>query len=83
MNLSEQRRIGRGAFVGVAHVDVREARARLDTPARVDAICSAGVVGSAGLSFLRGAEPVIATATTTGRMGEAPIRLEGGERAPV
>ena len=35
---------------------------------RVDSICSAGVVGTAGLSFLRGTEPVIATVTTTGRM---------------
>ena len=32
----------------------------------VDSICSAGVTGTAGLSFLRGTEPVIATATTMG-----------------
>src|SRR5271163_3293093 len=37
----------------------------------VDSICSAGVVGNAGLSFLRGTEPVIATATTTGRMASS------------
>jgi hypothetical protein len=32
----------------------------------VDSICSSGVTGSAGLSFLRGTEPVIATAIGTG-----------------
>src|SRR6478672_3171878 len=31
-------------------------------------ICSVGVIGTAGLSFLRGTEPVIATVTTTGVM---------------
>src|ERR1700761_6622947 len=30
--------------------------------------CSAGVMGTAGLSALRGTEPVMATATTTGLM---------------
>jgi hypothetical protein len=34
----------------------------------VDSICSAGVTGTAGLSFLRGTEPVMATAITTGFM---------------
>src|SRR4051794_6696653 len=34
----------------------------------VDTICSDTVTGSAGLSFLRGTEPVIATAMTTGFM---------------
>src|SRR4051812_8452752 len=32
----------------------------------VDSICSVGVTGTAGLSFLRGTDPVIATAITTG-----------------
>ena len=32
-------------------------------------ICSTGVIGTAGLSFLRGTDPVIATETTTGRKG--------------
>jgi len=32
-------------------------------------ICSAGVIGTAGLSFLRGTDPVIATETTTGCKG--------------
>ena len=34
----------------------------------VDSICSDGVTGTAGLSFLRGTEPVIATAMTIGFM---------------
>src|SRR6478736_2563173 len=34
----------------------------------VESICSAGVTGSAGLSFFRGTEPVMATAMTTGFM---------------
>src|SRR5712692_10121991 len=34
----------------------------------VDSICSAVVIGTAGLSRLRGTEPVIATAMTTGLM---------------
>ena len=34
-------------------------------------ICSAGWTGSAGLSFLRGTDPVMATATTTGTHGMA------------
>ena len=32
----------------------------------VDSICSAGVTGTAGLSFLRGSAPVIATVMMTG-----------------
>jgi hypothetical protein len=32
----------------------------------VDSTCSAGVIGTAGLSRLRGTEPVIATAITMG-----------------
>ena len=56
------------ALVGVAHVDVHEASRRPRTPACVDSICSGGVTGRAGLSFLRGTEPVIATAMTTGLM---------------
>jgi hypothetical protein len=32
----------------------------------VDSICSSGVTGTAGLSFLRGSAPVIATVMTTG-----------------
>src|SRR6185437_13737739 len=32
----------------------------------VDSICSAGVTGTAGLSFLRGCDPVIATVMMTG-----------------
>src|SRR3954447_14764383 len=32
----------------------------------VDSICSDGVTGSAGLSFLRGTEPVMATVITMG-----------------
>src|SRR5918993_2417992 len=32
----------------------------------VDSICSDGVIGTAGLSRLRGTDPVIATAITTG-----------------
>src|SRR5215211_5742602 len=39
----------------------------------VDSTCSATVIGTAGLSFLRGTEPVIATATTTGLMGVSSL----------
>src|SRR6187549_2389301 len=43
----------------------------------VDSICSDTVTGSAGLSFLRGTEPVIATVMTAGLM----ISLhQGGNR---
>src|SRR5205823_11282298 len=42
----------------------------IDAPASyaswVDSICSAGVTGTAGLSFLRGSDPVIATVMMTG-----------------
>ena len=38
----------------------------------VDSTCSDTVTGSAGLSFLRGTEPVIATVMTTGFM-EDPL----------
>jgi hypothetical protein len=34
----------------------------------MDSICSAGVIGTAGLSRFRGTEPVMATAMTTGFM---------------
>src|SRR3954470_1574197 len=38
----------------------------------VDSICSDGRIGTAGLSFLRGTEPVMATATTTGFILQQP-----------
>ena len=40
----------------------------------VDSICSAGVVGTAGLSFLRGTDPVMATAMVTGFMESSRVR---------
>src|SRR3954463_14353975 len=39
----------------------------------VDSICSDGRIGTAGLSFLRGTEPVMGTATTTGFILQHPI----------
>src|SRR3954452_12348912 len=45
---------------------------------RVLSTCSAGVVGTAGLSFLRGTDPVIATAMTTGSMVYPFLRAMGG-----
>jgi hypothetical protein len=39
----------------------------------VDSICSAGVTGSAGVSFLRGTDPVIATVMTAGLMILLPV----------
>jgi hypothetical protein len=42
-------------------------RAALDR--EVEEVGRAGVIGTAGLSFLRGTDPVIATETTTGRKG--------------
>src|SRR3954454_15925690 len=40
----------------------------------VDSICSDTVTGSAGLSFLRGTEPVIATVMTAGLMIFPPLK---------
>ena len=54
----------------------------------VDSICSVGVTGTAGLSFLRGNAPVIATVMMTGSAMDlllgvdsdnAPQRWRGGE----
>jgi hypothetical protein len=39
----------------------------------VDLICSAGVTGSAELSFLRGTDPVIATVMMAGLMILLPV----------
>src|SRR3954470_21909301 len=54
----------------------------------VDSICSDTVTGSAGLSFLRGTEPVIATAMTTGLMANiltffGLLVLPGGHGPPL
>ncbi len=47
--------------------------------------CSAGVVGTAGLSFFRGTDPVIATAMTTGSINSSYLLLKpspAGGRGP-
>src|SRR6478735_467760 len=49
----------------------------------VDSTCSATVIGTAGLSVLRGTEPVIATARTTGLMLSLPFRSDEGDCVQV
>src|SRR5438552_15729588 len=48
----------------------------------VDSTCSGTVTGTAGLSFLRGTEPVIATAMTTGLMRTSLRSCSCAERQP-
>ena len=53
----------------------------------VDSICSLGLTGTAGLSFLRGTEPVIATAIMAGRVkrisDERALLVKGPSSRPL